>query len=255
MANRILTPSEFSRMSILRVYGDLAEEKVEMVPHAAAPEFRPVSREAAAAAVRDRLHIAGPFLLCVGDLQPRKNHIGLIRAFARLTESYPQLKHSLVLAGKETWFAGEIRRAARQSGAADRIHFTGWTSDEDLLNLYNACDVFVFPSFYEGFGLPVVEAMACGRAVVCSNTSSLPEVADSAALLVDPYSVEEIVRAIVDLLVDPGLRVRMERLGLQRAAHFNWERTARTTLEIYYDVAERNRPAGRAVASAPVTPG
>jgi glycosyltransferase involved in cell wall biosynthesis len=254
MANRILTPSEFSRMSILRVYGDLEEEKVLMVPHAAAPEFRPIPRETAAAGVRDRLRIPGPFLLCVGDLQPRKNHIGLIRAFARLAHAYPQLKHELVLAGKETWFAGEIRRAAAQSGAADRIRFLGWTSDHDLLHLYNACDLFVFPSFYEGFGLPVVEAMACGRAVVCSNTSSLPEVADSAALLVDPYSVDEIVRAVADLLLDSELRARMERLGMQRATHFNWERTARKTLEIYYETAERNRPAGQAVASTPVTP-
>jgi glycosyltransferase involved in cell wall biosynthesis len=97
--------------------------------------------------------------------------------------------------------------------------------------------------------------MACGRAVVCSNTSSLPEVADSAAILVDPYSCDEIVRAMADLLLDPQLRARMERLGLQRAAHFSWQRTAEKTLEIYYEVAERNRPAGRPVGSAPIARG
>jgi glycosyltransferase involved in cell wall biosynthesis len=254
-ATRILTPSEFSRMAILRVYGDLEEEKVAMVPHAAAPEFRPVSRDAAAAAVRDRFSIGGPFVLCVGDLQPRKNQIGLIRAFARLAANYPQLGQTLVLAGKETWFAGQVRGAAAQSGAADRIRFLGFVSDDDLLHLYNACDLFAFPSFYEGFGLPVLEAMACGRAVVCSNTSSLPEVADSAALLVDPYACDEIVRAMADLLLDGELRARMERLGLQRAAHFSWQRTAQKTLDIYYEVAERNRPAALAVGSAPVARG
>jgi glycosyltransferase involved in cell wall biosynthesis len=254
-AVRILTPSEFSRMAILRAYGDLEEDKVAMVSHAAAPEFRPISRDAAVLEVRKRFSIAGTYILCVGDLQPRKNQIGLIRAFEKLTAAYPQLRHTLVLAGKETWFAGEVRQAAARSHAADRVRFLGFVSDEDLLQLYNACDLFAFPSFYEGFGLPVLEAMACGRAVVCSNTSSLPEVADSAAILVDPYSCDEIVRAMADLLLDPQLRARMERLGLQRAAHFSWQRTAEKTLEIYYEVAERNRPAGRPVGSAPIARG
>jgi glycosyltransferase involved in cell wall biosynthesis len=254
-ATRILTPSEFSRMSILRVYGDIEEEKVVMVPHAAAPEFRPISHEAAATAVRDRFGMAGPFVLCVGDLQPRKNQIGLIRAFAELARAYPQLRHSLALAGKETWFAGQVKEAAQASGVADRIRFLGFVTDAELLQLYNACDVFVFPSFYEGFGLPVLEAMACGRAVVCANTSSLPEVADSAAILVDPYASDEITRAMADLLLDAELRARMERLGQQRAAHFSWQRTARKTLDIYYEVAERNHPASHPVGSAPAVRG
>lgn len=237
-AARILTGSEFSRWSILKVYGDLEEEKVVVVPNAAASQFRPISREAAAAAVRQRFSLAAPFVLCVGDLQPRKNHIGLIRAFAKLVRAYPQFRHELVLAGKETWFAGRIREAARDSGVADRIRFFGFVTDDDLLQLYNACDLFAFPSFYEGFGLPVLEAMACGRAVVTSNTSALPEVVDGAALLFDPYACDEIVRAMADLLLDVELRTRMERLGLKRAAHFNWQKTAQRTLEVFHEVAE-----------------
>jgi len=236
-AARILTGTEFSRASILRAYGDLDEDKVVAVPNAAASDFRPVSREAAAATVRDRFTIPTPFLLSVGDLQPRKNQIGLIRAFARLVHAYPQWKHNLVLAGKETWFAARVHEAARDSGVADRIRFFGFVSDQDLLQLYNACDLFVFPSLYEGFGLPALEAMACGRAVVCSNTSALPEVVDGAAILFDPYSTDEIVRAIADLLLDPELKARMERLGLQRAAHFSWQKTAEKTLEVFYEVA------------------
>lgn len=251
-AAKILTCSEFSRRSILKVYGDLDEDKVVVAFNAAASEFRPVSREAASAYVRERLKIPGPFVLSVGDLQPRKNQIGLIHAFAKLVRAYPQLKHRLVLAGKETWFAGHVHDAARKSGVADRIEFFGFVSDSELLQLYNACDVFAFPSFYEGFGLPLLEAMACGRAVVCSNTSAMPEVVDGAAILFDPYAVDEIVRAMADLLLDSGLRARMERLGLQRAAHFSWQKSAQRTLDVFREVAESSRPAGMRTHSAPI---
>ena len=240
-AAKILTGSEFSRSSILKVYGDLDEDKVVVVPNAAASEFRPIARESATAAVRQRFRIDAPFVLSVGDLQPRKNQIGLIRAFARLVKAHPQLKQNLVLAGKETWFADQVHRAARDSGVADRIQFYGFVSDADLLQLYNACDLFVFPSFYEGFGLPALEAMACGRAVICSHTSALPEVVDGAAILFDPYALDEIVRAMADLLLDSELRLRMERLGLQRAAHFSWQKTAQRTLAVFHDVLEKSR--------------
>jgi glycosyltransferase involved in cell wall biosynthesis len=245
-AARILTGTEVARASILKVYPDLEEDKVVVVPYAAAPELRPVSRPAAAAAVNQRYHIAGPFILAVGDIQPRKNHIGLIRAFARLVRAFPQFPHKLVLVGKPTWFADRVHQAARESGVADRIQFHGFVPDADLLQFYNACDLFVFPSFYEGFGLPVLEAMACGRAVVCSDASALPEVVDGAAILFDPYVVDEMVRAMADILLDGELRARMERLGLQRAAHFSWQKTAQKTLEAFHQVREHSRPARRA---------
>jgi glycosyltransferase involved in cell wall biosynthesis len=242
-AAKVLTGCEFSRQAILKAYSDLDERKVVVVPYAAAPEFRPLPRETAQAAVRDRFSVSGPFILNVGDLQPRKNQIGLIRAFARLVRAYPQIKHKLALAGKDTWFAGRVREAASESGVADRIHFFGFVNDDDLLRLYNACDLFVFPSFYEGFGLPALEAMACGRAVVCSNAAALPEVVDGAAILTDPCSVDEIARAMADMLLDSEMRTRMERLGLRRAAHFNWQNTAQSTLEVFHEVAERTVPA------------
>ena len=240
-ASRIITGSEFSRDSILRAY-KVDPEKVVVVSDAASPFFRAVSREAAIRKVRDAHGINGPFVLSVGDLQPRKNHIGLIRAFADLIRSSAQLPHRLVLAGQDTWFGPKVREAARNSGVEDRISFLGFVSDDQLLQLYNACDCFAFPSYYEGFGIPILEAMACGRAVVCSNTSSIPEVADGAGLLFDPYRTEEITRAMRDVLVDPALRQRMERLGTQRAALFTWRETARLTLDIYGEVAERAAP-------------
>ena len=131
-AAKILTCSEFSRRSILKVYGDIEEDKVVVAPNAAASLFRPISREAATAHVRDRFEDRRTFVLSVGDLQPRKNQIGLIQAFARMVRAYPQLKHRLVLVGARIWFAHRVHDAARESGVADRIQFFGFVSDGDL---------------------------------------------------------------------------------------------------------------------------
>jgi glycosyltransferase involved in cell wall biosynthesis len=251
-AARILTLSEFSSAAIQRAYG-VSSDDVVVVPLAAAAEFRTFHIDNALDAVRTRFQLPAPYILTVGDLQPRKNQIGLIQAFAELVKSFPQLRHRLVLAGKETWFAPKVREAAKQSGVGDRIRFLGFVSDQELLHLYNACDLFVFPSFYEGFGLPILEAMACGRAVACSNTSAMPEVADGAAILFNPYSVPEITRAMADLLRDAELRSRMERLGQQRATHFSWQKSAQKTLEVYYDVAERSRRGPRERVAASIT--
>jgi glycosyltransferase involved in cell wall biosynthesis len=242
-AARILTGSEFSRDSILRAYR-LPEENVVVVPNAAAPGFRPVAREGAAAFVASRYRIPTPYILTVGDLQPRKNHTGLIKAFASLVQAHPRLRHCLLIAGKDTWYGNEVYAAAKESGVGGRIHFTGFVADEDLLQIYNAADLFVFPSFYEGFGLPILEAMACGRAVACSSTSAMPEVADGAAILFDPASTDSMAGAMADLLLDAGLRVRMETLGIQRAGHFSWRKTAQKTLEVYREVAENGSRRG-----------
>jgi glycosyltransferase involved in cell wall biosynthesis len=239
-AAKILTLSDFSRAAIQRAYGVDADDVV-VAPLAAAPEFRTLHIDNALDEVRNRFQLPSPFILSVGDLQPRKNQIGLIGAFADLVKTFPQLRHRLVFAGKETWFSAKVREAAKTSGVGDRIRFLGFVSDRELLHLYNACDLFVFPSFYEGFGLPIIEAMACGRAVACSNTSAMPEVADGAAILFNPHSKQEMTRAMADLLRDSELRARMERLGQQRAAHFSWEKSAQQTLEVYYAVAEGKR--------------
>jgi len=245
-AARVLTPSEFSRTTILQSY-KLDPARVQVVPIAVSPIFRPMAQEVAKASVNGRFGFSEPFVVTVGDLQPRKNQLGLIEAFERLLTENPNLPHHLVIVGKDTWFSSRVHARATQSPFASRIHFTGWVTDEDLVQLYNASDLLAFPSFYEGFGLPILEAMACGRAVVCSNTSAMPEVADSAALLFNPAETGEVVRAMRDLLLDSELRARMERLGQQRASLFTWERTARRTLEIYYEVAGKKK--GAAVGS------
>ena len=236
-AAAILTPSEFSRCAILRHYR-LEESRVVVVHNAASREFRPIDRSVAQSAVEKRFGIPGPFVLTVGDLQPRKNHLGLLRAFEAVVRAQPSLAHRLVFVGKETWYSKDLHRAVEKSGVAGRVHFTGFVEDAELVQLYGACDLFVFPSFYEGFGLPILEAMASGRAVASSDTSAMPEVADGAAILFNPESVEEMSRAIRDILLDAELRGRLERLGSQRASVFSWERAAERTLDVYARVAQ-----------------
>jgi len=246
-AARVLTPSEYSRCAILKHYS-IPEDKVVVVPNAVAGQFRPIERELARAAIQRKFGIRRPFVLTVGDLQPRKNHVGLLHAFEDVLQAEPRLPHDLVFVGKETWYSRDLHRAVNRSPVRDRVHFAGFVEDADLVKFYGACEMFVFPSFYEGFGLPILEAMACGRAVACSRVTAMPEVANAAGILFDPGSKEEIARAMLDVLLNPELRVRLERLGLHRAAGFSWEKSASQTLEVYYDVAGR-RPR-RAVALA-----
>jgi glycosyltransferase involved in cell wall biosynthesis len=234
-ASCVLTPSKFSKRRILDAY-QLPDDKVVVLPNGVSSVFHPVAREASQRSMRTALPPV-PFILTVSDLQPRKNHLGLIQAFEDLIGAHPRLPHHLLVVGKETWYAPTVRAAAKKSLVADRIHFTGFVDDEELRRLYGACDLFVYPSFYEGFGLPILEAMACGRAVACSNTSAMPEVADSAALLFDPRSRRDLVFAMRDLLLNPELCQRMERLGVQRAAMFSWTSSAAKTLDVYYAVA------------------
>jgi glycosyltransferase involved in cell wall biosynthesis len=208
----------------------------------------------ASAAIERKFGIRGPFVLTVGDLQPRKNHLGLVRAFEELLRLHPQLPHRLVFVGKDTWYSKVLHRAIDRSAVGSRIHCTGFVEDDELLNFYAACDLFVFPSFYEGFGLPILEAMACGRAVVCSGSTAMPEVANAAALLFEPNSTGEMIRAMADVLLNPQLRLRLERLGTHRAALFSWERAAQRTLDVYYDVAGGPHPAESVALKARASP-
>jgi glycosyltransferase involved in cell wall biosynthesis len=239
-AAAILTVSNFSRQRIASVYG-IPEEQIEVIYNGVSPAYRPIDRNKAVQTLTRKYGLPHPFLLTVGDLQPRKNHKTLIYAFEEMLEADPSLPHHLVCVGKDTWFSKEIREIASRSRFAKRIHFPGFVPDEDLPYFYNACDLFVFPSFYEGFGIPLVEAMACGRAVACSNCTAMPEVVDSAALLFDPHSISGMARCIRDLLREKELRTRMERLALQNASRFRWEEAARRTLDVYHRVARGAR--------------
>jgi len=250
-AARILTGSHFSKRTICKAYG-VNPDSVVVVPNAAGPYFRPLHLDNALDRARTGFNLPAPFVLAVGDVQPRKNPIGLIKAFAKLVNSVPGFRHRLALAGQETWFTPRVKDLIRELGMTDRIRLLGFVSDDDLLHLYNACELFVFPSYYEGFGLPVLEAMACGRAVACTNTTAVPEVADGAAILFD--SEEDIARAMLDLIRDSDLRIRMERLGQQRHAQFSWGATASRTLDVYYEVAGALRHQAERARTRPAIP-
>ncbi|MCA2964807.1 MAG: glycosyltransferase family 4 protein [Acidobacteriaceae bacterium] len=237
-AAKVVTLSEFSRAGIARAYG-MNPDKIAVVPAACSEIFRPQPRAQAQAFVDGRFSLRAPFILCVGDLQPRKNPIGLIRAFEELVANYPQLTHKLVFVGKDTWFAPRVHQIAEASPFSNRIHFTGYVNDDELLQLYNAGDLFVFPSFYEGFGIPLLEAMACGVPVACSNRSAMREVAGEAAHQFNPYSTREMVVAMRDLLLDPDYRAEMGRRGRENAARYSWRQTARQTLDLYHGVVEQ----------------
>lgn len=235
-AAKIITVSEFSRQAIARAYG-LDPAEIVVTPNASQDHFRPVNRDMARRQVAERLGVQRPFLLNVGDLHPRKNQIGLVRAFRALIDAHPELPHMLLMVGKHTWFAPRVAEEVRRNGLEERVVFTKFVDDDFLPTIYNAAELFVFPSHYEGFGLPAIEAMACGRPVVCSDATALPEVVDGAAILFRPDSVGEQMRAMRDVLLDQELARRLEKKSLQRAKFFDWRETALRTLDVYHEVA------------------
>jgi len=197
-----------------------------VVPEGVGEQFRRLGQEECSRDLVTKFDAGGPFILSVCSLEPRKNIDRLIRALARLIEGHG-LEHDLVLVGREGWRSDRLHRLAEELGVADRVRFTGHVSDEELVWLYNRTDLFVYPSLYEGFGLPLLEAMACGAAVVTSNRGSLPEVAGDAAIVVDPLSETELADAMARVLHNRDLRASLVEKGYARASAYSWETMTR----------------------------
>jgi glycosyltransferase involved in cell wall biosynthesis len=170
-------------------------------------------------------------------LQPRKNLSRVVEAFALLRERRPELPHRLAIVGRIGWGVEPLQQRVRELQLESVVPFAGYVADEDLPALYSAADLFVYPSLYEGFGIPPLEAMACGTPVVTSNVSSLPEVVGDAALSVNPLDVEAMASAMEKVLTDAALRQTLSERGLERARAFTWERMARLTIEVYQEVS------------------
>ena len=232
-AARVATVSEFSREDLLRTYR-LSPERVVVTYNGVEPRFQPIPEDRReAASVRDRWGIAGPYILALGSLQPRKNLPRLIRAYGALRRRHPQISHQLVIAGRDLWLTGEIHRQVAEEPWAREIVRTGYVPDEALPALYRNADLLVYPSFFEGFGLPPIEAMACGVPVVTSHVGSLPEVCGEAAAWIDPFDEDSIERVMLEVLTNPDRQASMRAAGLEQARRFDWQQTARRTLALY----------------------
>ncbi|MHB1004887.1 MAG: glycosyltransferase family 4 protein [Chloroflexota bacterium] len=235
-ADRIVAVSENTKRDVVRLLG-VPAEKVAVVYHGIEPHFR-VADPAEVSAFRARHGLPERFILFLGTIEPRKNLDTLVEAFGRLKRS--GLPHGLVLAGAKGWQWGPVFAAVERLGLARDVFFPGYVPYDEQPLWYNASELFVYPSLYEGFGFPPLEAMACGAPVIASGTSALPEVVGDAGLLVDPRNVDSLAEAMHHVLNDADQRERMRALGVARARAFTWEEAARQTAAVYYAAGARN---------------
>lgn len=226
-ATLVIADSQATKQDLVKAYR-IPPEKIRVVYLGVDQNLGPVKNPAEIDVVKRQYGIQGDYFLSVGTLQPRKNLARLVEAFVSLPVKNDV---NLVLAGKPGWLSGGVMGKLPASKES-RVILTGYVPEEDLPALYSGAVALVFPSLYEGFGLPALEAMACGLPVIAANSSSLPEVVGEAGLLVDPLDVRAWARAMAQVLADPALRVALRQRGLRRARMFSWERCARETLEV-----------------------
>jgi glycosyltransferase involved in cell wall biosynthesis len=241
-AARVIAVSKHTKQDAVTRLG-VPPERVVVVPNAAAEYFRPEPDPVALAAFRTAHELPERYILFVGTLEPRKNLAGLLRAFANIAGEDPALR--LVVVGARGWLYDDIFAQYERLGLHERVRFAGFVPAEELPRWYQAATLFVYPSLYEGFGLPPLEAMACGTPVVTSNVSAMPEVVGEAGVTVDPTDEAALGRAILRLWRDAELRQRLRRAGLERARTFSWARMARETRAVYESVAREPQPFGR----------
>jgi glycosyltransferase involved in cell wall biosynthesis len=239
-AAAVIADSEATKADLTRIYG-VSPGRVRVVYLGRDERLAPVRDAETLAGVRARYGLAARYLLYVGTLQPRKNLVRCVEAFARLAGRPDQADLQLVLAGKRGWLYDDLFAQVERLGLAGRVSFPGYVAEGDLPALLSGALAFVFPSLYEGFGIPVLEAGACGVPVITSNTSSLPEVAGDAALLVDPHDVDAIADAMYRLVTDSALRAELARRGQANVRRFSWEKCARETLAVLEGAAKGDR--------------
>ena len=240
-AAHILTDCDFARDDILKTYG-IAPERVTAVPLAAAVRFSPVRDERELDRVRNKYGINGKYILTVGSIQPRKNIPRLIRAYSMLcSERNLEPLPKLVVVGKRGWLYEDTLATAESSTVRDRIILTGYVDDKDLPALYSAASCFVYPSYFEGFGIPPLEAMRCGTPTITGDRTCFPEIIGDAGLMVDPFDERAIMRGIARVLTEQTLRDELIEKGLKRANSYDWLKTARQTLDVYESVHADNQ--------------
>lgn len=230
-ARRLIAVSAHAAAESVKLLG-VPTEKIDVVYHGVDPMFRPLPASDIAA-FRRRQALPARFILFVGTLEPRKNLTRLVEAFARIRRAGVHTDVHLILAGGKGWLYDELFARVEALGLADRVTFPGYVAADALPLWYNAASIVAYPSIYEGFGLPVLEALACGAPTLTSNLSSLPEAAGDAAVLVDPYDVNALAEGLDRLLNDQALRRDLQERGPIHASRFRWARTARETANVY----------------------
>jgi glycosyltransferase involved in cell wall biosynthesis len=229
-AFRIITDSEHAKNDIVRLW-NIDPLKIVVIPLGTADRYRPVTDKELLNQVRKRLKLPDKYLLYFGNFKPHKNVDFLLKAYGRLPQEIRR-QYKLVLAGRKDAHCIELEKRAGQLKIENNVIFTGFIFEDDLPTLYSAASLFIFPSLYEGFGLPPLEAMACGTPVIASNTTSLPEVVGDAGILVDPHNVNDLNKAILKILSDKGLKTKLRQKGLSRVKQFSIHRTASDILNL-----------------------
>jgi glycosyltransferase involved in cell wall biosynthesis len=240
LADAVVAVSNSARDDLLRFH-DVPADRISVVHEAAGPDFRPIRDRVLRARIRMRYGLPERFVLYVGAIEPRKNLARLVEAFADARRQ--GIPHDLVCVGPYGWSSRDLYDRVERLGLRRQVHFTGYVPAEDLPAIYSSSEFFIFPSIYEGFGLPVIEAMACGTPVITSNASSLMEIAGGAAEIADPYDGEALAAALAKLASNADHRRDLAARGIERAQQFSWVRTAKEMLALY-----------RRVAAAPVAP-
>jgi glycosyltransferase involved in cell wall biosynthesis len=254
-ADTVIAISENTKRDIVRLTG-IDENKIQVIYDGVGAEFKPVGAQyfarkipdmqdtsaqdiARLREIKEKYNLPEKFILYLGTIEPRKNISGLISAFEQIADKAEMREYQLVIVGAGGWKNFEIYRAVKNSKFKDRIKLIGYIENYEKIYYYNLCSIFCYPSFYEGFGLPILEAMACGAPVITSNLSSMPEVAGDAALLIDPMDENSIKQGIIALASDEKLRKLYSSRGVERAKLFSWKKSAEKYLELFQSLSSR----------------
>ncbi|MEI2369147.1 glycosyltransferase family 4 protein, partial [Niallia circulans] len=238
-AKKVLTVSEYSKKELVEVFPKLSE-KIENMGISISSNIREVKDLKKLAEVKERYKLPFRFLLSVGSLEPRKNLLFLIKSFTKFCLETNQKDLKLVITGRSAWGATDILSYIKVNNMESQIIMTGYVPDDDLNSLYSLCDFFVFPSLYEGFGLPVLEAMACGSSVIVSNSSSIPEVAGDAAVYFNPLDEESLINVLKGVYNNSEVQRELKYKGKKRVTKFSWDKITENIYALYGKARENN---------------
>ncbi len=231
-STKIITVSQYSKEDIIRFFPWYPEKDIYVIPLAAKEIFKPQEKSYCSRKLYELFNIDKPYILYLGGFSPRKNVRGVINSFKKIYKSLNN-DHYLIIGGALRDEGESLYKEVMESPIKDKVKFLGYLDEEQLPYLYSNCSVFIYPSFYEGFGLPPLEAMSCGAPVIASNTTSIPEVIGDSGIMVNPNKADELSEAIVKVVNDPELRLSLSKKGLERSHLFSWSNTAIKTLEVY----------------------